>query len=173
MKSPKTTSENRHATAQHGATAVVPTDGRANGLSRQLHPNCVVCSATNPRGLGQAFSLRSDDSIIADFELDDTCAGYQGRPHGGVTSALLDASMGHWLFAHGLAGVTAELNVRFRHPIQLGEPARAIAELKRASPPLYILEARVVQHGQVKARATGKFVHKPELVEPMEEEGDG
>lgn len=78
---------------------------------------------------------------------------------------MLDASMGHWLFAHGLAGVTAELNIRFRHPIRLGMPATAIAQLKRASHPLYILEARIVQDGQVKARATGKFIHKPELVE--------
>jgi uncharacterized protein (TIGR00369 family) len=117
--------------------------------------------------------LRPDDSITADFDLDETCEGYRDSPHGGVTSALLDASMGHWMFAHGLAGVTAELNIRFRHPLRLGEPARAIAELTRASHPLYVLQARVVQNGQVKARATGKFIHKPELLEQTGDSGDG
>jgi len=158
---------------QHGKISVVRSDSPACELSAQLHPNCIVCSATNPRGLGQVFALRFDDSITTDFELDETCAGYRGCPHGGVASALLDASMGQWLFAHGLAGVTAELNIRFRHPIRLGEPARAIAQLTRASHPLYVLEARVVQNGQVKARATGKFVHKPELLEQIKDNGDG
>jgi uncharacterized protein (TIGR00369 family) len=119
------------------------------------------------------FALRSDNSITADFELDETYEGYIGYAHGGVTSALLDASMGHWLFVHSLAGVTAELSIRFRHPVRLGEPARAIAQLKRASHPLYILEARIVQDGQVKAQATGKFLHQPELVERAKGNGDG
>jgi len=149
---------------QHGEIGIVPSDGQAGDLPTQLHPNCIVCSPTNPRGFGQAFALRADDSVTADFDLDETCEGYQGCPHGGVTSALLDASMCHWLFAHGLAGVTAELNIRFRHPVQLGKPATAITQLKRASHPLYVLEARVVQDGQVKVQATGKFIHKPELV---------
>ncbi len=150
---------------QHGEIGVVQSDDQVCNLPAQLHPNCIVCSPTNPRGLGQIFTLRSDDSVTADFDLDETCEGYQGCPHGGATAALLDASMCHWLFAHGLAGVTAELNIRFRHPIRLGEPASAIAQLKRASPPLYILEARIVQDGQVKAQAIGKFIHKPNLVE--------
>jgi len=136
---------------QHGQIRVVQCGSQTGELSAQLHPNCIVCSPTNPRGLGQVFALRSDDSITADFELDETCEGY----------------------IHGLAGVTAELNVRFRHPIRLGEPATAIAQLKRASHPLYVLEARVVQDGQVKAQATGKFLHKPELVERTKGNGDG
>jgi len=152
---------------------VVQPNNQAYELSAQLHPNCVVCSPTNPRGLGQVFALRSDDSITADVELDETLEGYEGCPHGGVTSALLDASMGYWLFAHGLAGVTAELNIRFRHPVRLGEPARAIAQLKRASHPHYVLEARLVQDGQVKAQATGTFLHKPELAERAKGNGDG
>ncbi len=150
---------------QHHEIGFAQSDGQADHLPAQLHPNCIVCSPSNPRGFGQDFILRSDDSITADFDLDETYEGYQGCPHGGVTSALLDGSMGHWLFAHGLAGVTAELNIRFRHPIRLGEPATAIARLKRASHPLYVLEARVVQDGRVKAEATGKFIHKPELVQ--------
>lgn len=150
---------------QHDKMSIAQPEDPVCDLPAQLHPNCIVCSPTNPRGLGQAFSLGSDDSITADFDLDETCEGYQGCPHGGITAALLDASMCHWLFAHGLTGVTAELSIRFRHPIRPGEPARAIAQLKRASHPLYILEARIVQDGQVKAQATGKFIHKSQLIE--------
>jgi len=134
-------------------------------LPAQLHPHCIICGSSNPRGLSLAFILRSDDSVAAEFELDHTYAGYRDCPHGGVTSAILDASMAHWLFAHGLAGVTAELKIRFRHPIRLDKVGTAVAKLSRASHPLYILEAQVLQDGQVKAQATGKFIHKPDLVE--------
>ena len=132
-------------------------------LRTRLHPNCIVCSPNNPRGLGLIFNIRVDGSVAADFELDGTYEGYRECPHGGVISAILDASMGQWLFAHGLSGVTAELNVRFRHPIQLGEAGTVLAELEKASHPLYILKAQVAQNGQLMARATGKFIHKPEL----------
>jgi len=142
-------------------------------LPAQLHPHCIVCGSSNPRGFSLAFILRSDDSVTADFKLDHTYAGYRDRPHGGVTSAILDASMAHWLFAHGLAGVTAELKIRFRHPIRLGKAGTAVATLKRASHPLYVLEAQVLQDGQVKAQATGKFMHKPDLVERDRGGADG
>ena len=153
-------------------TAIAQAEEQLCDLPSRLHANCIVCGTDNPSGLALVFALRYDSSVAADFELDETYSGYQGCPHGGVTSAVLDASMCHWLFAHGVAGVTAELSIRFRHPIRLGQPARAVAKLKRASHPLYVLEAHVVQNGQIKARATGKFMHKPELLEPARGDAD-
>jgi len=98
--------------------------------------------------------------VVADFELDQAVEGYVGWPHGGITSAVLDGAMTNWLFAHGLTGVTAELKVRFRHPVVLGEPAMVTARLKSVSHPLYELEASITQGGQLKVRATGRFMHK-------------
>jgi uncharacterized protein (TIGR00369 family) len=125
-----------------------------------LHPNCVVCSPDKPRGLALQFASAADDTVVAEFELDEMVEGYVGWPHGGITTSILDGAMTNWLFAHGLAGVTAELNVRFRHPVLLGEPATVTARLKQASHPLYELEACITQNGQLKVRATGRFMHK-------------
>jgi acyl-CoA thioesterase FadM len=97
---------------------------------------------------------------VAEFELDQAVEGYVGWPHGGITSAVLDGAMTNWLFAHGLTGVTAELKVRFRHPVVLGEPAMVSARLKSASHPLYELEACITQSGQLKVRAIGRFMYK-------------
>jgi acyl-coenzyme A thioesterase PaaI-like protein len=102
----------------------------------------------------------TDDTVVADFELDRAVEGYVGWPHGGITAAVLDGAMTNWLFAHGLTGVTAELKVRFRHPVILEEPGQVTARLKSASHPLYVLEARITQNGQLKARATGRFMYK-------------
>jgi acyl-coenzyme A thioesterase PaaI-like protein len=129
-------------------------------LRTRLHPRCVVCSPDHPGGLGLCFVAGADDTVVADFELDRTAEGYVGWSHGGITSAVLDGAMTNWLFAHGLTGVTAELSVRFRHPVLLGEPARVTARLRGASHPLYELEARIIQNGQLKARAVGRFMRK-------------
>jgi len=102
----------------------------------------------------------TDDTVVADFELDQAVEGYVGWPHGGITAAVLDGAMTNWLFAHGLTGVTAELKIRFRNPVILEEPAQVTARLKSASHPLYVLEAHITQNGQLKARATGRFMHK-------------
>jgi acyl-coenzyme A thioesterase PaaI-like protein len=129
-------------------------------LRARLHPHCVVCSPDCPGGLRLRFTAATEDSVVADFQLDRAVEGYVGWPHGGITSAILDGAMTNWLFAHGLTGVTAELNVRFRHPVLLEEPATVTAHLKTALHPLYELEAQIIQHGQLKARATGRFLHK-------------
>jgi acyl-coenzyme A thioesterase PaaI-like protein len=102
----------------------------------------------------------ADDAVVADFELNQAVEGYVGWSHGGITSAVLDGAMTNWLFAHGLTGITADLKVRFRHPVILGKPAQVTARLKNASHPLYVLEAHITQNGQLKARATGRFMHK-------------
>jgi acyl-coenzyme A thioesterase PaaI-like protein len=128
-------------------------------LRARLHPRCVVCSLDHPCGLGLCFVPGADDTIMADFELDQTAEGYVGWSHGGIISAVLDGAMTNWLFAHGLTGVTGELNIRFRHPVLLGEPTQVTARLKSASHPLYELEAQITQNNQLKARATGRFMH--------------
>jgi acyl-coenzyme A thioesterase PaaI-like protein len=142
-----------------GTACDAKTESGAN-LRTRLHPHCVVCSPDHPCGLGLCFVAGADDTVVADFELDRTVEGYVGWSHGGITSAVLDGAMTNWLFAHGLTGVTAELSVRFRHPVLLGKPARVTARLRGAAHPLYELEARIIQNGQLKARATGRFMHK-------------
>lgn len=129
-------------------------------LRTRLHPHCVVCSPDHPCGLCLRFVTGADNTVVAEFEFDPAVEGYVGWPHGGITSAVLDGAMTNWLFAHGLTCVTAELNVRFRHPVVLGEPATVTARLKRDSHPLYELEACIQQNGQLKVRAMGRFMYK-------------
>jgi uncharacterized protein (TIGR00369 family) len=84
--------------------------------------------------------------------------GYNDFLHGGVISALLDGAMTNCMFAHGYAALTAELNVRFHHPVLIGAPATVRAWIKKDLYPLFIVEAEVVQNQQVKATAAGKFM---------------
>jgi acyl-CoA thioesterase FadM len=68
--------------------------------------------------------------------------------------------MTHCLVALGREAVTAELTVRFRHPVATGRPATVRARLERERAPFYRLRAELVQDGVVKAAATAKFLER-------------
>jgi len=121
----------------------------------------MVCGRPRPAGLGLEFRLLSDGGVTADFDCAANFEGYGGMLHGGVVSAIADGAMTNCLFAHGIAAVTAELNVRFRHPVRLGTPLTVTARITRRAEPLFLVEAELTQAGQLKAKATGKFMETP------------
>ena len=142
------------------------TEARQDALREtqaQAHLNCVVCGTANGRGLRLKFRTSEDGSVQATFECKKVYEGYANVLHGGVVSTLLDGAMTNCLFAHGRAGMTAELTVRFRHPARTGTPATVRAWIERCSPPLHALRAELVQAGQLKATAYGKFVDQTRL----------
>lgn len=129
-------------------------------LRRQNHPRCVVCSTRDGKGLGLDFHLGREGRIEAFFPCGDLFEGYPAVLHGGVICALMDGAMTNCLFAHGHEAVTAELSVRFRHPVVTGVGAMVRAWITSARRPLYELMAEVLQEERVMATAKGKFVER-------------
>jgi uncharacterized protein (TIGR00369 family) len=129
--------------------------------SESQHPHCIVCGQAGDCGLGLRFRSLPDGSVEAEFACRARYQGYEGMLHGGVTSSLLDGAMTNCLFAHGIVAVTAEMTVRFRHPIAIREPLVARAHITHSQPPLHVVEAQIVQDGYVKTKATGKFMERP------------
>lgn len=124
------------------------------------HCSCVACGADNPLGLRLDFCPSDGGGVEAAFSCDPAFSGYDGRLHGGIVATLMDAAMTHCLFAQGVAGVTGELKVRFRDPVDVAFPAQVRACLAQSGHGLYILRSEIVQAGAVKAAAEGKFVAK-------------
>lgn len=127
-------------------------------LREKAHPRCVVCSRSNPIGLGLEFALQTDGSVVCEVAVPDIFEGYSGRLHGGVVAALLDGAMTNCLFAQGKQAVTAELRVRYRHPVMTHSRVTVRARLTKVRVPLYVLEAEVLQEGQIRASASAKFM---------------
>ena len=130
-----------------------------------VHPQCVVCSFANTKGLHLKFDAVDDGSIKAVFQCDKSFEGYPGIMHGGVISSVLDGAMGNCMFACGLATVTVEMTIRFRHPVVIEQEAIVSARITRCSHPLYLLEAEITQNGIVKATAKGKYYNQPKLMD--------
>jgi len=129
----------------------------------RAHANCVVCGTANGRGLRLVFHQSEDGGVQATFDCEKAYEGYDNVLHGGVVSALLDGAMTNCLFAHGHPGVTAELTVRFRYPVRIDKIATVRAWIERCTPPLHVLKAELVQDGQTKAAARGKFLDQARI----------
>ena len=122
------------------------------------HCNCIVCSPDNNRGLKVRFEFVGDGSVEATFGCDGIFEGYPRKLHGGVISSLMDGAMAHAMFAREIPAVTAEMTVRFRHPVATDTPAVIRARVGKSRPPLHFVEAELVQGGVIKVTARGKFV---------------
>ena len=121
------------------------------------HPACIVCGERSSSGLGLHFEQEPDGSVVGHFACNANYQGYPDRLHGGVAAMLLDAAMTNCLFAHRIQAVTARLNIRFRHPVKLGVDAVVRAKLTDQIPPLYVLNAELLQNDRTCALADGKF----------------
>ncbi len=134
----------------------------------RLHPHagCVVCSSQNEHGLRLSFKSLPDGSVEAMFDCNQTFQGYHNVLHGGITSALLDGAMTNCMFAHGIHAVTAELNIKFLHPIECCQSVTVRAWITRSSSKLHLLKAEIAQNGQIMATARGKFVRIEEQPDP-------
>lgn len=97
-----------------------------NKLEDDKH--CFVCGEKNPNGLNLKFTLR-EGKVVTEFILHKTYQGYKDIVHGGIISTLLDESMVKAALLQGIPVVTAEITVRFKNPLMVGEKALVEAHI--------------------------------------------
>jgi uncharacterized protein (TIGR00369 family) len=138
--------------------SIASSQTRLKTARAKAHPFCLVCSQSNPLGLGLEFTARDDGSVSASFLAHSAIEGYQGLLHGGMIASLLDGAMTNCLFAGGRMALTAELKVRYRKPVFIGQEMLIRAWITKSQAPLHLLEAELKQEGCIKAVASGKFM---------------
>lgn len=126
----------------------------------EAHDRCIVCGHANGRAPRLRFAVADDGSVQATLRPGPAYEGYAGILHGGIIATLLDAAMTNCLFAQGRCGLTAELCVRFRHPVVTGTRLQLRACVERSSPPLFVLRGEIWQANQLRVTAVGKFLDK-------------
>ena len=128
---------------------------------RRQHPACWVCSPDHEHGLRVDFEPDGTGGIRAGFACDARFSGYAGFVHGGVVSSLLDGAMVSVLMALGEVAVTADLRVRFREPVRVGEKATVRARLLESRHGMHRLAAELLQGDAVRATAEARFLAHP------------
>jgi uncharacterized protein (TIGR00369 family) len=128
------------------------------------YKNCFVCGDQNDHGL-QAKFLYDGNAAYTHITATDAFEGYKGIYHGGIIAALLDEVMIKAILATGVYAVTAEMTVRYKHPVRTGEHVVFRGRVTGQKGRMFTTEGEVTdQSGRVCAEATGKYIEaKPEL----------
>jgi len=132
--------------------------------SQNVSRMCMVCGRDNPWSLKARFYELESGELVGEFDVLEQHQSYPGRLHGGVSSAILDETIGRAIsIAHPEEwGVTVELTVRFRKPVPLDEPLRAIARITRDTSRIFEGTGEIVlPDGTVAVEASGKYVKMP------------
>jgi len=87
--------------------------------------HCFVCGENNPNGLHLKFSIHKG-KISSEFVPQKIHQGYKDIVHGGIISTIIDEAMVKAALMQGLSAITAEITVRFKNPLMVGE--RAVVE---------------------------------------------
>ena len=126
-------------------------------VDRESHHDCVVCGADDRLDLGLEFQAETDGSMTVIVHDGSRFQGYPDRLHGGIISMLFDAAMTHCLFAHGVSGVTATLNIRFLQPVIPDRSIIVRAQVGKQKSHLWFLKGALQQDDEVKSTAEAKF----------------
>jgi len=122
------------------------------------YPNCFVCGDKNINGLKAKFYFDGKNAfteIIADGKFE----GYKGIYHGGVISSLMDEVMIKAILASGKFVVTAEITVKYKLPVRVGEKLKFIGTVLKEKGQLIVTEGSAIgENGKVYASATGKYI---------------
>ena len=128
--------------------------------------HCFVCGPKNPIGLKLDFTFNRD-TISTQFNPKKEHQGYMNTVHGGIISTLLDEVMVKLAIAMDLPAVTAQMDIRLRKAVNVGEKITFIAEMVRETRKTIEIYAKaVIDDDIVVADAKGKLI-KIELNEDL------
>ena len=132
------------------------------------YPGCFVCGDLNQSGLKARF-FYDGDRAICEVKADVRFEGYRGIYHGGIIATLLDEVMIKAILAVDSYAVTAEMTVRYRAPVRIGDQLRFVGTVVRRKGRVFLTEGEAtVGPDQVVATATGKYIEaRPEMREVL------
>ena len=124
---------------------------------------CFACGEKNPISLALKFEAINENKVRAEFTPGVYHQGYNGIIHGGLTATLLDEAMAHVIGFKRIKAFTAELEIRYRQAIEIGEKLEIIGEYKNSKKSsianVYYAQAEIFdKNGNLKAQAEAKFI---------------
>ncbi len=119
---------------------------------------CFACGSNNPIGL-RLNIIKQSDRVATDFVAAPPYQGWKDIVHGGIIATILDELM-VWAAVHqDIKVVTAEMSVRFKSPMQVGERVRGFGRIVTVKHGLVLTEAALERtDGTIIATATGKML---------------
>jgi acyl-coenzyme A thioesterase PaaI-like protein len=118
---------------------------------------CFACGPKNSSGLGLAFRAEGGKAS-AEFIPRKSHQGFRDIVHGGIITAVLDEAMMKALLSRGIFAMTAEIAVRFRSPLRVGDNSLVEAEIRTVAGRFVEASAVLRKADEVVAVATAKML---------------
>ena len=131
----------------------------SSNVSVEAAMMCFACGPDNPIGLQIKFSL--DDGICtADFTAGENHVGYENTVHGGIIFSALDDVMANVLYLQNIKAHTARCEIRYRKPLDVGQPVRLKGWIESERRRLIVLkgEVRLASDDSVVADCEASFM---------------
>lgn len=133
----------------------------------QKQPNsamCFVCGRDNPIGLHLRFFADEENCVYAEFTPQPEHQSFPGILHGGLVATLFDETIGRTAIAQNIWCMTAELRVRYKKPVPIGELLRVRGELRETNKRLIrgYGEIRSAGDNSLLAEAEGVYIRLPD-----------
>ncbi len=126
---------------------------------------CLVCGLKNPYGLKTSFYEIDKDELVGIFRPTNVHQGYPGRLHGGITTALLDETIGRAIMIRhddSIWGVTVEFTAKFKKPIPLDQELRVVGRISEESSRFFEGTGEILlPDGEIAATGFGKYIKLP------------
>ena len=125
---------------------------------------CLVCGLKNQFGLRASFYELDNDEVLAIFKVMEEHQSYPGRLHGGITTAILDETIGRAIVIkqQDLWGVTIKFSTRFKKPIPLVGEIRAIGRIDKDTRRYFEGSGEILlSDGSIAAVGHGKYIKLP------------
>jgi len=124
--------------------------------------NCIVCGLENSLGLKTRFFETATNELIALCTPLPEHQGYPNRLHGGISSALLDETIGRAICCGAsemIWGVTLELSVKFRKPVPYGSELKILGRITTEQGRVFEGTGEMyLPGGEVAVTAHGKYL---------------
>lgn len=132
---------------------------------KQVSSNmCFICGTKNPAGLNTRFYETEKGEVACIFTPRQEHQSYPGRLHGGVAAAILDELIGRAVMIKepDTWGVTCELNIKYKKPVPLDIPLKAVGRITDVNRRLFKAEGEIyLPNGDVAVIATGLYMKLP------------
>lgn len=127
-----------------------------SGLS--LNPACFVCGEDNPKGMHLEFQAEGRRAV-ATWTPGTGWESFQGVIHGGIVSTVMDEAMSKAILSGGDEAFTADLRIRFRGKVCVGDVVRVNAWVVSVAKRRILAEASLTSiDGQERTHAWGTFL---------------
>jgi acyl-coenzyme A thioesterase PaaI-like protein len=111
--------------------------------------------------LKASFFELDNGEVMAIFEGKDHHQSYPNRLHGGISSTILDETIGRAIMIDDpkLFGVTVELVLKYKKPVPLNEPLRVVGRIVKKTRRTFEGTGEILlADGTVAVTASGKYM---------------